>query len=1175
MSNEQIHIIKKQRYEIILNNSTEAYTYQSKVSHIQAYQINPILEKIMNTYSSPQFLDKFDEITLDLGTISATNFERELTNKIEEALSDFLHNNTFQNGDLKIGKRIDLNNGYIQQFEFFLKNGYTNWNSSSSVSPLQIFKKLVLKNKIELIALLKKQGRKKSIRKRLINHLGGSFLEQIVSGVAGNEGAYINQYCRQIIKNQNSNTFIETNAIDFRNVIWEITLSYLLVDAGSKFNRKSFLKHLIYKVAQKYRLTYQRLLKTMVVEAKVKSDQRGTLIDFERLLINLHDEEEIKEENKDALFTVASSDKTKPDFIQILHYFLSYNSLPIYAEIASNNDFYKQIGVSIDQNPNTFYTFFNQFLKDKVNIDQVQNKLPDMMLNKMIKYASHQVIKRISDFLIQIIHQAERLNITSAAVKVLQKVSGRIVLDVYKSVLNSPTNEIEELLFQITRYTEIDDDFITILEEIGKDEKADKKKVITSFIKKVHSRGVLIKKMPETILILGIDKNQKLLEKLYAQCDKDISVDQFKKLFKKETYVIEAIQLVTLLVELCALDKRCSVQEIMDWILLRVEELNRRGKQTDRILKQVLHLVIALNTDKVIQVALKEVCKKNTKTKRVYVPSPEKKSIHIQFKKNLIQYYFTKGGLPWWAKDVSLEILKEYLAEMITQFPNKVEQWFVKAKNQQAIIQLMPGRTYEIFLRYINPSLNNDMFSIKKIIEGLLQNQLYGIRNCTPDDIDNIRYIFASYIFRNKNMSSVAILQYLTKNIASIYKLDEIDILVLIREEIRNKGINNSVRETIVWLDKKIASNTEKIDKNSTEIEEVLNHHQDWNSIIRSTSKKEKMSLLVSRLKTNPEALRFYLKRTSLRRKLIQGLDEKEHKDLLEPLLGSTSRLQFVTVLTILKKLRRQVTESQYQSVWYHFMDTTLLKTAIERSVVWSTKDWSLLLFKGVLSISNQVNIEVLISEIALKISEKEKDVFKKTQEFLENKIKKISNKKEEKIPEDIEEEGIGNAIYVTNAGMIILGPYIPMLFDRLGLTEDAVFKDKISVHKAIHILQYAVTGVAEAEEQELILNKIICGMEIHEPVERTMLLVPEEKELVDGLLKAVIANWSILKNTSIEGLRESFLQRNGRIVIEEDRYVLTIEEHAFDMLLDQIPWSIGKLKMSWMKKLIEVIWRP
>lgn len=90
----------------------------------------------------------------------------------------------------------------------------------------------------------------------------------------------------------------------------------------------------------------------------------------------------------------------------------------------------------------------------------------------------------------------------------------------------------------------------------------------------------------------------------------------------------------------------------------------------------------------------------------------------------------------------------------------------------------------------------------------------------------------------------------------------------------------------------------------------------------------------------------------------------------------------------------------------------------------------------------------------------------------------------------------------------------------------------------------------------------------------KNLQLSPEEKEVCEALLKAVTQQWEPLRNTSVNGLREAFLQRNGRLETEDERYLLRVEKKAYDMLLDKLPWSIGMIKTSWMEKVIYVEWR-
>ena len=164
----------------------------------------------------------------------------------------------------------------------------------------------------------------------------------------------------------------------------------------------------------------------------------------------------------------------------------------------------------------------------------------------------------------------------------------------------------------------------------------------------------------------------------------------------------------------------------------------------------------------------------------------------------------------------------------------------------------------------------------------------------------------------------------------------------------------------------------------------------------------------------------------------------------------------------------------------------------------------------------------------------------------------------------------------IGNAGITLLSPYLPRLFSMLELTENNRFKDRNAQIRAMFLIQYVLFGQADNEypEYEMTLNKLLTGFETGIPIPRRMELTEQETETVNSMLQSILQHWEKLKNTSPAGLREGFLQRDGKLEEKEDFYLLTVEEKSYDMLLDSCPWSFKTIKYSWMKKTITVKWR-
>ncbi len=160
--------------------------------------------------------------------------------------------------------------------------------------------------------------------------------------------------------------------------------------------------------------------------------------------------------------------------------------------------------------------------------------------------------------------------------------------------------------------------------------------------------------------------------------------------------------------------------------------------------------------------------------------------------------------------------------------------------------------------------------------------------------------------------------------------------------------------------------------------------------------------------------------------------------------------------------------------------------------------------------------------------------------------------------------------VYINNAGLVIVAPYLGNFFNRLEL----LYENKVNdTARGIALLQHLVTGENDFEEFEVVLPKLLCGIKPDEPILQKYQLTTADKEAASELLQAVITNWSILKNTSLTGLRQSFLQREGKLNMTGGQWHLKVQSSTYDMLLDYLPWNIKMIKLPWMQSLLVVEW--
>ncbi len=168
---------------------------------------------------------------------------------------------------------------------------------------------------------------------------------------------------------------------------------------------------------------------------------------------------------------------------------------------------------------------------------------------------------------------------------------------------------------------------------------------------------------------------------------------------------------------------------------------------------------------------------------------------------------------------------------------------------------------------------------------------------------------------------------------------------------------------------------------------------------------------------------------------------------------------------------------------------------------------------------------------------------------------------------------GTGLEVVIDNAGLVLLWPHLKEILRKLELLEELPDGGQRPRPAAVLLLQQLATGSPAAPEHQLVLNKLLCGLPLNAPVPRRLRRSPNWTNEVEALLGAVIAQWSVLKTTSVAGLRSTFLQREGLLQEAESGWVLLVERKACDILLEQLPWGVGMIQLSWMHAPLRVEW--
>lgn len=178
--------------------------------------------------------------------------------------------------------------------------------------------------------------------------------------------------------------------------------------------------------------------------------------------------------------------------------------------------------------------------------------------------------------------------------------------------------------------------------------------------------------------------------------------------------------------------------------------------------------------------------------------------------------------------------------------------------------------------------------------------------------------------------------------------------------------------------------------------------------------------------------------------------------------------------------------------------------------------------------------------------------------------------------PIELDSDDLPQSYFIENAGLVIVWYHLSRLLENLGLVRDRQFVDRNARMTTLLVLDFLVFGNHKIREYGLILNKILVGLEIEESIELNQHLTDDDIFMIEEYLqKAVIAQWTILKNASNEWLRQNFLQRNGKLNRTDKGWFLQVEpKGAIDMTLNSLPWRLDEIELNWMPQKLRIEWK-
>lgn len=164
------------------------------------------------------------------------------------------------------------------------------------------------------------------------------------------------------------------------------------------------------------------------------------------------------------------------------------------------------------------------------------------------------------------------------------------------------------------------------------------------------------------------------------------------------------------------------------------------------------------------------------------------------------------------------------------------------------------------------------------------------------------------------------------------------------------------------------------------------------------------------------------------------------------------------------------------------------------------------------------------------------------------------------------------DAQYVQNAGLILIHPFIKTLFEHCNLLHPET-QQLTDPELCAHLLHYIATGKTNAPEYDLVFEKFLCNIPTNQTINRHIKLSRKHKTEAKNVIESVQHNWNSMRKSSVALLQNEFFQRPAKLVATDHEYTLTVERKTQDILLENLGWGIGLVKLPWQEKFIFVNW--
>ncbi len=1216
----EAHVIGRQLFDLHFSSQKEAYNLQTKVSYLFREKLKSILEKNLTAVSTPGVVIRLDTLELDLGDIAYENLEDEFPKRFEDALKKSLDKQVEQawrqpgyQGSVK-----QLPENKLLLLQLFLLNGHLPWWSTTQqgAGPDAWMDDLLTSSPSELALMLRKLAKTESVQ-RLVRQFSEKRLEKIVRVLEPSDAAFIIAYAHDADRAHEQNPVVKDNEGGFRKAKWLVIFNYLLIERGSQFNRRAFLKSTIAGLAAHYNIGYGELLMLLAQAAEQLRKTTGFESSLPGFIHSL--EMEFRVEQKYINDTNQREEKSGDPLVQkqlyIFEHFILHGSIPAGQQI-SLPAFDKLAADLLMQMPDEIAEVLRAAANYPGALERFVNRSKEKTLEQTVTVLEPANAPFIIGYARTLSSVQEKEQLIPVPLNEFKKEKWLFVL---RHLLIDRGSHFNTRSFIKSTLTQIASHYNTTYSKI------------VSLFGAVAEKHVRTRAWPSSLPVIILElatedakegtlkKEQKarINEQIDVKATEDSTLPDIQKIYDVLHHFFMSGKMAWWARPTCQSDDigRLLMQLQNENTALAsklIFEISADENAFDRLIgiadTPILLRILPLLAKGESAALVPWITSLNELLQRLGGSRKKADGItHLFYHRLLSGLAVTRNG-----RFDSAAFMNELLGEVAVRY----------------------GITARASLEFLADAVDRQLPSGRLVLATLLKkvHERAGTgfyHEANPQQEEEAEIV--NTWLRSETEQQQLAEAYLKK-------------IALEKHLAESEKSRQAVSEAEVWIKLAMSEDEEKLNPfvpqlTESQLTELVKRHfpsvdeQKIKALLRKYKKafaifkRERWSsdeqllldalrgqvaiepramdeLIKRLLRNNPAQLRRILMQqlsvSQLRRNFATALHETTLVKVLALLYGPSSAVPLVLLSDVLLLVKELVSKKPGSIPLVPIRDLCLLLALRKSAQAFTSLQWLQVILRaaGIFSGSQADELAVIWkqylaahpgewkSEFPVLLNQLSDPLYLKRlgDTFLlrlekikeqaaadERRLQMEERKEKQKIESAMDEE---RGVFIRNAGLILLWPFLSQLFIRVELVKGISFVSESAAYRAVHLLQYLVDKSEQTPEYNLVLNKLLCNISKAKPVEKDVVLTAEEKTCADQLIGAAIKHWNSLGQTSADGLRETFLQRGGQLFFFDTKYELRVERKAFDKLLSKLPWSISPIKLPWMNKPLYVEWK-